>query len=173
MLRLRHPNVVLFMGAVTRPPHFSILTEFLPRFLYLLVMMYHDYVITYFKEFEGTLSVLSCYVGGAYTDYYIVPIPSWMWRGEWEWLLMWYLLSLSLWISNSRFPCAFKFFSAFVRVIFSCLQAKGMNYLHTSNPMVVHRDLKSPNLLVDKNWVVKVWIFEIKSSEPKTCAFFI
>ncbi|KAG6423396.1 hypothetical protein SASPL_113791 [Salvia splendens] len=31
MLRLRHPNVVLFMGAVTRPPHMSILTEFLPR----------------------------------------------------------------------------------------------------------------------------------------------
>ncbi|KAH0969468.1 hypothetical protein GBA52_028649 [Prunus armeniaca] len=31
MLRLRHPNVVLFMGAVTRPPHFSILTEYLPR----------------------------------------------------------------------------------------------------------------------------------------------
>ncbi|KAA3477476.1 serine/threonine-protein kinase EDR1-like [Gossypium australe] len=31
MLRLRHPNVVLFMGAVTRYPHFSILTEFLPR----------------------------------------------------------------------------------------------------------------------------------------------
>lgn len=33
MLRLRHPNVVLFMGAVTRPPNFSILTEFLPRFI--------------------------------------------------------------------------------------------------------------------------------------------
>lgn len=33
MLRLRHPNVVLFMGAVTRPPHMSILTEFLPRFI--------------------------------------------------------------------------------------------------------------------------------------------
>ncbi|CAH8303308.1 unnamed protein product [Eruca vesicaria subsp. sativa] len=31
MLRLRHPNVVLFMGAVTRPPNFSILTEYLPR----------------------------------------------------------------------------------------------------------------------------------------------
>lgn len=31
-----------------------------------------------------------------------------------------------------------------------------MNYLHTSNPTVVHRDLKSPNLLVDKNWNVKV-----------------
>ncbi|RYR47267.1 hypothetical protein Ahy_A07g033219 isoform B [Arachis hypogaea] len=31
MLRLRHPNIVLFMGAITRPPHLSILTEFLPR----------------------------------------------------------------------------------------------------------------------------------------------
>lgn len=31
MLRLRHPNVVLFMGAVTHPPNLSILTEYLPR----------------------------------------------------------------------------------------------------------------------------------------------
>ncbi|XP_034705951.1 serine/threonine-protein kinase EDR1-like isoform X3 [Vitis riparia] len=30
MCRLRHPNVVLFMGAVTRPPNLSIITEFLP-----------------------------------------------------------------------------------------------------------------------------------------------
>lgn len=33
--------------------------------------------------------------------------------------------------------------------------AKGMNYLHTSDPPVIHRDLKSPNLLVDKHWRVK------------------
>lgn len=33
-----------------------------------------------------------------------------------------------------------------------------MNYLHSCSPMIVHRDLKSPNLLVDKNWVVKVSI---------------
>jgi serine/threonine protein kinase len=31
-----------------------------------------------------------------------------------------------------------------------------MNYLHNSSPTVVHRDLKSSNLLVDKNWTVKV-----------------
>jgi hypothetical protein len=31
MKRLRHPNVVLFMGAVIRFPNLSIVTEFLPR----------------------------------------------------------------------------------------------------------------------------------------------
>lgn len=33
MKRVRHPNVVLFMGAVTRPPNLSIVTEFLPRYV--------------------------------------------------------------------------------------------------------------------------------------------
>jgi hypothetical protein len=32
----------------------------------------------------------------------------------------------------------------------------GMNYLHTGHPAIVHRDLKSPNLLVDRDWTVKV-----------------
>ncbi|THG21026.1 hypothetical protein TEA_026640 [Camellia sinensis var. sinensis] len=36
------------------------------------------------------------------------------------------------------------------------LQARGMNYLHHRNPPIVHRDLKSSNLLLDKNWTVKV-----------------
>ena len=34
--------------------------------------------------------------------------------------------------------------------------AKGMMYLHSSDPPVIHRDLKSPNLLVDKHWKIKV-----------------
>jgi serine/threonine protein kinase len=38
-------------------------------------------------------------------------------------------------------------------------KAKGMNCLHTSVPTIVHRDLKSPNLLVDNNWTVKVCSF--------------
>ena len=32
MKRLRHPNIVLFMGAVTQPPNLSIVTEYLSRF---------------------------------------------------------------------------------------------------------------------------------------------
>ena len=34
--------------------------------------------------------------------------------------------------------------------------AKGMHYLHEHSPPIIHRDLKSPNLLVDKHWRVKV-----------------
>ncbi|KAL8196699.1 hypothetical protein R6Q57_024592 [Mikania cordata] len=90
MLRLRHPNVVLFMGAVTRPPNLSILTEFLPR---------------------GSLYKL--------------------------------LHRTNVQLDEKR------------RMRMALDVAKGMNYLHTSNPVIVHRDLKTPNLLVDKNWVVK------------------
>ena len=36
------------------------------------------------------------------------------------------------------------------------MQAKGINYLHCLNPPIVHWDLKTPNMLVDKNWSVKV-----------------
>ena len=34
--------------------------------------------------------------------------------------------------------------------------AKGMQYLHSCSPPLIHRDLKTPNLLVDKNYIVKV-----------------
>ena len=33
--------------------------------------------------------------------------------------------------------------------------ARGMHYLHACRPPIVHRDLKSPNLLVDKDFTVK------------------
>ena len=94
MRRLRHPNIVLFMGAVTRPPNLSILTEFLPR---------------------GSL-------------YWLIHRPN---------------------LSIDEKRC----------LLMALDVAQGMNYLHSSNPVIVHRDLKSPNLLVDKNWVVKVCDF--------------
>lgn len=31
MQRLKHPNVVMFMGACTQPPNLSIVTQFAPR----------------------------------------------------------------------------------------------------------------------------------------------
>ncbi|KAI3756037.1 hypothetical protein L1987_55849 [Smallanthus sonchifolius] len=103
MLRLRHPNVVLFMGAVTRPPNLSILTEFLPR---------------------GSLFKL--------------------------------LHRSNVQLDERR------------RMRMALDVAKGMNYLHTSNPIIVHRDLKTPNLLVDKNWVVKVCDFGMSRMKHHT-----
>ncbi|KAG6531949.1 hypothetical protein ZIOFF_005785 [Zingiber officinale] len=102
MKRVRHPNGVLFMGAVTKHPHLSIVTEYLPR-----------------------------------------AAP-----GE---------------ILDRRH-----------RLRIALDVAKGINYLHCLNPPIVHWDLKSPNLLVDKNWSVKVycgsssfaWLLDIFSFEP-------
>ncbi|KAF6160628.1 hypothetical protein GIB67_019568 [Kingdonia uniflora] len=105
MKRVRHPNVVLFMGAVTKRPHLSIVTEYLPR---------------------GSL-------------YRLIHRAS---AGE--------LLDKRRWLRMALDV------------------AKGINYLHCLNPPVVHWDLKSPNLLVDKNWTVKVCDFGLSRFKANT-----
>ncbi len=40
---------------------------------------------------------------------------------------------------------------------------QGMLQLHNHRPPILHRDLKSPNLLVDKHWRVKVTDFNLSS----------
>ncbi|CAM9408676.1 unnamed protein product [Phaeothamnion confervicola] len=37
--------------------------------------------------------------------------------------------------------------------------ASGMQYLHNQNPVIIHRDLKSLNVLIDENWTTKVTDF--------------
>ncbi|KAL3536156.1 hypothetical protein ACH5RR_004617 [Cinchona calisaya] len=105
MKRLRHPNIVLFMGAVTKPPNLSIVTEYLSRgSLYRLL---HK---------PGAKEVLD---------------------------------------ERRRLCMAYDV-------------AKGMNYLHKHNPPIVHRDLKSPNLLVDKKYTVKVCDFGLSRLKANT-----
>ncbi|CAN4106276.1 unnamed protein product [Withania somnifera] len=103
MKRLRHPNCLLFMGAVTSPQRLCIVTEFLPRG-------------SLFRLLQRNASKL-----------------------EWR------------------------------RRIHMALDiARGMNYLHHFNPPIVHRDLKSSNLLVDKNWTVKVGDFGLSRLKHET-----
>jgi tRNA A-37 threonylcarbamoyl transferase component Bud32 len=105
MKRVRHPNVVLFMGAVTKCPHLSIVTEYLPR---------------------GSLFRLINKAA----------------NGE--------MLDLKR------------------RLRMALDVAKGINYLHCLNPPIVHWDLKTPNMLVDKNWSVKVGDFGLSRFKANT-----
>ncbi|KDP45024.1 hypothetical protein JCGZ_01524 [Jatropha curcas] len=105
MKRLRHPNIVLFMGAVTQPPHLSIVTEYLSR---------------------GSLHKL-------------LHMPN-----------------AGLMLDEKR------------RLNMAYDVAKGMNYLHQLKPPIVHRDLKSLNLLVDSRYTVKVCDFGLSRSKANT-----
>ncbi|TYH50660.1 hypothetical protein ES332_D10G221600v1 [Gossypium tomentosum] len=96
MKRLRHPNVLLFMGVVVSSQRLCIVTEFLPRG-------------SLFQLLQRNTTKLG-------------------WRRR----------------------------------------ARGMNYLHNCNPPIIHRDLKSSNLLVDKNWTVKVGDFGLSRLKHKT-----
>lgn len=45
--------------------------------------------------------------------------------------------------------------------------ARGMLYLHSHQPPICHRDLKSSNLVVDDHWVVKVTDFGMSRIIPE------
>ncbi|KAJ9559370.1 hypothetical protein OSB04_013984 [Centaurea solstitialis] len=103
MKRLRHPNILLFMGAVTTPPHLSIVTEFLPRGSLFRVLQRNSTRLDWRRRLHMAVDI-----------------------------------------------------------------ARGMNYLHQCNPPIIHRDLKSSNLLVDKNWTVKVGDFGLSRVRHET-----
>lgn len=104
MRRLRHPNVVLFMGAVTRPPNLSIITEFLPRYVALTVVVPYSCGSCYALAFNHYGScflviipvdlspsyIIFCFPVEACTGSFIALIVKLMKRGGLKWLWMWY-----------------------------------------------------------------------------------
>ena len=91
MEALRHPNIVMFLGACTKPPNFAIVLEYCSK-----------------GSLWSTIQNLD--------------------------------LSLT-WEDRRRFALD---------------TARGVNYLHTCSPPVIHRDLKSLNLLLDDSYRVKL-----------------
>ena len=49
-----------------------------------------------------------------------------------------------------------------------CVGSPGMNYLHTLVPPVVHRDLKSPNVLVNDYYMIKLCDFGMSRTKQRT-----
>ena len=98
MARLRHPNIVLLLGAVRSPP--AIVEEFCARGSLFSVLQRH-------------------------TKPGVPPL-------EWR-----------------------------VRLQMALGAAAGMCYLHNCSPPIIHRDLKSPNLMVDRYFRVKVGDFNL------------
>jgi|JI6StandDraft_1071083.scaffolds.fasta_scaffold07031_10 serine/threonine protein kinase len=90
MEALRHPNIVLFLGACTKAPNFAIVLEYCSK---------------------GTL-----------------------------WSILQSNVELS-WEDRRRFALD---------------TARGMNYLHACEVPILHRDLKSLNLLLDESYRVKL-----------------
>jgi serine/threonine protein kinase len=58
-----------------------------------------------------------------------------------------------------------------VKVKFALEAALGLLYLHNSNPVILHRDLKSDNLLVTQDWTIKVrGAHKQMTVDSRTCA---
>lgn len=47
--------------------------------------------------------------------------------------------------------------------------ARGMHYLHTCRPPIVHCDLKTPNLLVDKDFTIKARLLQRALQSRPSC----
>ena len=104
LARLRHPNLLLFMGYATDPP--LILTEFMRR-----------------GSLHGILKSDECFkVDGLRCRNIALAVSS------------------------------------------------GMHYLHSRDPPILHLDLKSPNILVDEKWRVKIADFGMSRERFSTLA---
>ncbi len=118
--QLRHPNVVLYIGAATKPPNVCIVTEWCARGRSVLFT-------------RRSLTFMRALTRGCDA--------------------VWYGVACSLFdvLHDHSIQINTKLIIEIAMGI-----AQGMNYLHSLAARIIHRDLKSHNILVDKNFNVKV-----------------
>ncbi|KAE9461964.1 hypothetical protein C3L33_06127, partial [Rhododendron williamsianum] len=157
--KIRHPNVVQFLGAVTQSSPMMIVTEYLPKvFLILqsLALIKFQLMIDFplnglvifliFKEKRSPNSSHSCQIGTGYCKTYIE------------------LCRLLIFLEITVLGCWYW----------------GMNYLHENRPeAIIHRDLEPSNILRDDSGCLKVADFgvskllkvtsRVKEDRPLTC----
>jgi hypothetical protein len=123
MTTLRHPNVVLFMAACTKPPDMAIVMEYMA-----LGSLYDVRGGIYIRTTSGR--DLTPFVR-------LTDLSS--------------LTSARMQLLHNELIPDIPFL---LKVKIGYQAAKGMHFLHSSG--IVHRDLKSLNLLLDSKWNVKV-----------------
>lgn len=133
---MRHPNICLYMGACVDPPNRAIITELAANGSVWDALRLP--LMPPFVPADGTSRgcwPLHLYVGNHGVPpsdgapKLSAPIPP---KGTWPWELV------------KRVACG---------------SARGMAYLHSGKPPVLHRDLKSANLLLDESYTTKVCDF--------------
>lgn len=133
MSAMRHPNLVNFMGVCLLPP--CILTEHCSRgSLYdVLSQGARDPALAAELTWQRRLAMVRRHVRPS------MRAPPGAWPT---------LAACDIRAPRHRCrPCPW---------VQACDAARGLLYLHVSSPPVVHKDVKSPNVLVDQNWSAKV-----------------
>lgn len=123
---MRHPNICLFMGACLEPPNRAIVTE----------------LLTHGSLWDAIRSPLS------------LPYQVADGKTRQSWPLSIYNLSTSVMFEPPLVPEGIWPWELVKRV--AAGTARGMCYLHGGSPPVLHRDLKSANILLDESYTAKL-----------------
>jgi hypothetical protein len=134
---MRHPNICLYMGACLEPPNRAIITELAANgslWDALRLPLQPPYIPcdgVSKKGWPDNLYAPDSRYGAppSFSSQTTMPIPS---KGTWHWVLV-------------------------KRVAFGA--ARGLSYLHGGKIPVLHRDLKSANILLDESYTAKVCDF--------------